>query len=46
MDLTKARQSLMVLFVGQINTFADEITNVIKNIVSEWITLMHYLFKL
>lgn len=36
MDLTQALQSLMVLFVEHINTISADITNVIKNKVSEW----------
>ena len=36
MDLTQALQSLMALFVVQINNFAADITNIIKSKVSEW----------
>lgn len=36
MDLTQALQSLMALFVEQINNFAADITHIIKSKVSEW----------
>lgn len=37
MDLTQSLQSLMALFVEHINTASADITNVIKNKVSECI---------
>ena len=36
MDLSRALQSLMALFVEQINIFAADITSVIKSKVTEW----------
>lgn len=37
MDLTQALQSLMALFVEQVNNYAADITTIIKCKVSEWI---------
>lgn len=37
MDLTQALQSLMALFVDQVNSFAADITSIIKSKVTEWI---------
>lgn len=37
MDLTQALQSLMALFVEQVNNYAANITTIIKSKVSEWI---------
>lgn len=38
MDLTNALRSLMALFVEHISTLSTDITSVIKNKVTEWIS--------
>ena len=36
MDLTQALQSLMALFLEQLNTFSTDITTIIKSKVQDW----------